>query len=677
MVSAGAIRAGKGEFELVIADKIGAGLRGVERRLSMFSRKFGGAAAPAMVGAAVGVGAAGAGAVAATRFLASSIRVFAQFERQMAKVSAVTSAGRKEMMSMTKVAKDLGRTTSFTNIEVGESMVQMGRQGFTPAEINAATGDVLDLARATDTELAEATRIAGSTMRQFQLKATDMTRIVDVLTSTTNNSATTLIELGEAMKMAGTIGVDAGSTLERVSSELAVLADNGLRGTIAGTSLARVYRNLAEEGRKADFEKLTGFSPFDASGNVDLVRALGLFKDATADMSRGESLGLAQKYFGRGQVAASKIMQSIDSIGNFEFRLNHAEGTADVTAKKIEDNLVGMATRISSAFKGMQTQLGETFGPELRKVEDITKDTFNRITDYLSKNQKQLVSNIGTVFGAASLMAQAEIEPIMFQLSALKHLGGGAQGGQQSPVRELTDMIAVILSKGNPIEATKYLLKIKNAQFRSKERDRLQKIEEESAKAASIGVGPNKPTNIQNWGTALSPEELKKARRSWRGLSGLPPLSPRQAPFKPLTDKDGNVLQGPRALPRPGDDVTETELNRRVNRMFKFGDAFTSGKLIKRRAALIGPPAPPGPPGSDVGERELNDRVNRLFKFDDALMGVDAAIKDSKTFGSSQAFTNPFALRSATQNIGTQGESVDLLGKIERNTRKNNPVFGN
>ena len=105
MVSAGAIRAGKGEFELVIADKIGAGLRGVERRLSMFSRKFGGAAAPAMVGAAVGVGAAGAGAVAATRFLASSIRVFAQFERQMAKVSAVTSAGRKEMMSMTKVAK--------------------------------------------------------------------------------------------------------------------------------------------------------------------------------------------------------------------------------------------------------------------------------------------------------------------------------------------------------------------------------------------------------------------------------------------------------------------------------------------------------------------------------------------------------------------------------------------
>src|SRR5690606_19651786 len=141
-----------------------------------------------------------------------------------------------------------GRTTSFTASQVAEGMLELGRAGFNPAEIDAAIAGMLDLARATGTELAEAVGIASSTIRSFGLAASDSAHVADVLTAAANGSAQTLTDLGEAMKMAAPIAAEVGMTLEDTAKAIGTLANFGIRGTMAGTSLRQIMIQLADVG---------------------------------------------------------------------------------------------------------------------------------------------------------------------------------------------------------------------------------------------------------------------------------------------------------------------------------------------------------------------------------------------------------------------------------------------
>src|SRR5690606_20951639 len=111
-----------------------------------------------------------------------------------------TGATEQEFGSLREEAKRLGAETSFSARQVADAMAELGRAGFTPTQILASTEAVLALSRATDTELARATEIAGAALRGFNLDVTEMGRVTDVLTATANGSAQTLEDLFEAFK---------------------------------------------------------------------------------------------------------------------------------------------------------------------------------------------------------------------------------------------------------------------------------------------------------------------------------------------------------------------------------------------------------------------------------------------------------------------------------------------
>ena len=118
-------------------------------------------------------------------------------------VQAVTQATDADFKALTKTAQRLGRDTSYTAQQAADAMVSLGRMGFSPTEIQASIDAVLNLARSTGTELAEAGDIAANSMRIFGIEASQMSDIADVLTVTANSSAQTLIDLFEALKMGG------------------------------------------------------------------------------------------------------------------------------------------------------------------------------------------------------------------------------------------------------------------------------------------------------------------------------------------------------------------------------------------------------------------------------------------------------------------------------------------
>ena len=115
--------------------------------------------------------------------MAMATKVFASFDDQMRETQAVTGATGEAFERMTEQAKFLGRTTSFTARQVASATTELGRAGFAVKEIQAAVPAVLNLARATGTDLTEATTIASSTLRAFGLDAGEMTHICLLYTS--------------------------------------------------------------------------------------------------------------------------------------------------------------------------------------------------------------------------------------------------------------------------------------------------------------------------------------------------------------------------------------------------------------------------------------------------------------------------------------------------------------
>ena len=148
------------------------------------------------------------------QLLKSSFFVFQEFDDKMRLVKAVTGAVGTEFDMLTAKAKKLGRETRFTAGQVSEGMISLGRMGFSSKEIDASIASVMNLSTATGTELATASEIAANNMRVFGMRAEEMTDAADILTVTANGSAQNLVDLGEALKMAGPHAKNAGSDLK-------------------------------------------------------------------------------------------------------------------------------------------------------------------------------------------------------------------------------------------------------------------------------------------------------------------------------------------------------------------------------------------------------------------------------------------------------------------------------
>ena len=189
------IMAGRAFVELYVKrEALTNGLQQARQRLTDF-----GNAANAMgrTMIAMGIAAGGGMALAGRQFIA--------FDDQMRTVKAVSQSTEEEFRKLTATAKHLGATTSFTAVEVAQLMTELGRAGFSAAQVDKMTAAVLDLSRASGTDAATSAGIMAATIRQFGLAATDAVRVADALTNAANKSFSSVTGLGESLSYAGPI----------------------------------------------------------------------------------------------------------------------------------------------------------------------------------------------------------------------------------------------------------------------------------------------------------------------------------------------------------------------------------------------------------------------------------------------------------------------------------------
>jgi len=280
----------------------------------------------------------------------ASFKAAADFEAGMSKVKAVSGATASEFKNLQTNALELGRSTRFSAREVSALQLEFSKLGFTADEITKVTGATLNLAQATGSDLAQSAEVAGATLRAFGLDASETQRVTDVMAASFSSSALDMGSFQDSMKFVAPVAKAAGLSIESTTAMLAQLANNGIKGSAAGTSLRRILSTVGATG-----------------GDVKQKLA-GLSKEVI-------TLGDAKDEVGRtAQSAFLVLKEGLDDVDNLTKAFQEAEGAAGDMASVMDDNADGALKRMQSAVEGAQITIGTALAPA---ILDIVKGIEN------------------------------------------------------------------------------------------------------------------------------------------------------------------------------------------------------------------------------------------------------------------------------------------------------------
>ena len=400
------------------------------------------------------------GAMAAPLVMAA--RSFAGFDDSMRLVQAVTQATDADFKALTKTAQRLGRDTSYTAQQAADAMVSLGRMGFSPTEIQASIDAVLNLARSTGTELAEAGDIAANSMRIFGIEASQMSDVADVLTVTANSSAQTLIDLFEALKMGGPQAAAAGESIRETSAAIAVLANMGIKGSLAGTALRKSFSQFAKV-KVQDQLRSVGVETVDANGNLrKMAEIMRDIAKAMSTMPTAEKLAFAEDIFDiRGSLAGLTLTANTDELDAMLAKLQDVEGVAADTAKKMDAGLGGAFRLLLSAAEGAMNAIADAMNSTLQPLVVKVTAVINAFTQWIEANQGLVTAFAVTVAGAAGLAVV---------LIAIGVAAKGAAAGiavVQTAIKGFTFLQGVAIAQGTALKTSFTLLTQSFADYRN------------------------------------------------------------------------------------------------------------------------------------------------------------------------------------------------------------------
>ena len=317
---------------------------------------------------------------------AMSFNVFRDFELEMAKVKAVSGATADEFKALSDNAKELGRSTIFSAREVAGLQLEFAKLGFTAKQITGVTEATLNLAQASGSDLARSAEVAGATLRGFNLDVSETGRVTDVMAKSFSSSALDMEAFAESMKMVAPIASSAGISLEKTSAMLAVLANNGIKGSMAGTMLRRIISEMETSGKST------------AEAIKDLAE-------------KGLDLGGAMDEVGqRAQSGLLKLVENTDLLAELNTEFENASGSAKEMADVMDMTAAGASKALGSAVEGLAIEFGGLVSVALTPV--IKKLTqFATFVNELPKGMK--------IFVAVVAALAAGIGPLIFVAGSL------------------------------------------------------------------------------------------------------------------------------------------------------------------------------------------------------------------------------------------------------------------
>lgn len=423
-----------------------------------------------------------------------AVKNYSDFTAQLSQIKAVTGLDAEAMDAVKEKALELGADTQFSSTEAAQGMTELLKAGVSVKDVlGDASQAALDLAAAGQLSLPEAAEIMSTAMNAFHMD--DATHAADVLVGAANASATGVQELKYSLSAVSAVAAGVGMSFDDTNTALAVFANNGLKGSDAGTSLKTMLMNLSPQTKQATEEMqrlglLTeeGTSKFfDQAGHLrSLSDIAGLLQEHLSGLTDEEKMNALSTMFGSDAIRGGMIMLREGAKGVKDMNAAMKDITAHETAKVAMDNLRGSLLRLKSAWENLTIKLlDHGVGDGLRSfTEEVGKLTSHfsgliddglQVTDVIKivgegindlKNKFLAFDGIGSVLaGGALVVGLKKIYNLAMKVKDViqgipKNLPGGTPtGGNGLPsTSSVKDMVVtatnvIINSKGAPTTA--------------------------------------------------------------------------------------------------------------------------------------------------------------------------------------------------------------------------------
>lgn len=389
----------------------------------------------------------GGAATAVSGFAATAIKAGSDFEAGMSKVQAISGASGDEIAKLADKAKEMGAKTKFSATESAEAMQYMAMAGWKTGDMLNGIEGIMNLAAASGEDLASTSDIVTDALTAFGEAADQSGKFADALAAAASNSNTNVAMLGESFKYVAPVAGALGYSYQDVSVALGLMANSGIKASMAGTSLRQLFTNLAKptDSMAAAMDYL-GISLQDDEGNMkslmdvmqDLRKSFGKcqmpmdeFQSKLAELDTQYANGeltekkynkalqdLTEKAYGAEGALKAKyaatlagtqgmsgllaiVNSSDDDFDKLTEAIYNSDGAAEKMADTMNDNLQGAITLAKSALESVQIALYE-------KVQEPMKDTVKTVTSMLEDTNNSLAENgfNGLVISFASSLAQ-------------------------------------------------------------------------------------------------------------------------------------------------------------------------------------------------------------------------------------------------------------------------------
>lgn len=372
-----------------------------------------------------------------------------EFEAQMSRVQAIAGATGDQLASMTDQAMKLGASTSFSASEVAEGMENMASAGFTVEEIMASMAGVLDLAAVSGGDVAMSSEAVATSLRQFGLDADQAGHVANVFARAAADTNAETVDMAEALKYAGPVANTLGLSLEETASAIGIMADMGIKGSQAGTTLRGAFTSLANPTKEAsELMEALGINVFDANGNMkpmgDVIENL---KSSMGGMTAEQKASTTATLFGRQAMSGmlGLIEAGPDKFNALNGSLENSTGSAKEMADIILNNVSGAIEEMGGALETAGIKIQQILAPAIKDIIERVTELINKFNNLSTEQQQNILKWVGIAMAIGPVLVAigAIFKVASIAVTAFKAVSGAIGAFKLAMMGGQTAMVAV------------------------------------------------------------------------------------------------------------------------------------------------------------------------------------------------------------------------------------------
>jgi len=339
---------------------------------------------------------------AVTAGLGYAVKTTADFEQALADTASVMGRTAGDWKDLEAIAREFGRTTSFTATESANAMKLLAQFGYGVDQMEDMLKSTINLSTALNYDLEMATEIVVSTMKNFEKQGYSSSRVAEIFAKATNISSASMEKFRYTLKYVAPIANQLNYSLEDTVGILSMLYDAGIPAETAGTSLRQALSRLVDPTKEAS-------KVLQANG-LTLKEINPMYNDFATILDRlgKANLDTAELFTVFGDEATSAMSALIDKgsgkLREYQKQLKESGGVLEQMKETQLATFNGQMKLLKSAVEDVAIGFGMMMLPALTdfvKMLKVAVDWFNG----LSTETKKTIGYIILGVGAFSLLS--------------------------------------------------------------------------------------------------------------------------------------------------------------------------------------------------------------------------------------------------------------------------------